>query len=94
MIDSVVNVGFILLNIVYTIWGWVSPNESRLCDTSDSSSACIPIANLVEKLESFRQFVKYSDMIFIPVRIALMLLVRYTCYQQRTTEIKSTNITV
>ena len=80
LIDSVVNVGFIILNIVYTIWGWVSPNKSD-----------IPIADLVEKLEYFRQFVKYSDMIFVPARIALMILVRYLCCQ-RTTEIKSTAV--
>ena len=80
MIDSVVNVGFILLNIVYTIWGWASPNESN---------EELPIADLVEKLEYFIQFIKYSDIIFVPARIALMILVRYLCCRH-TTEIKST----
>ena len=80
MVDSVVNVGFILLNIVYTVWGWVSPDESS-----------IPIEDLVKKLEFFVQFIKYSDLIFVPARIALMILVKYLCCHSRhSTEIKST----
>ena len=81
LIDSVVNVGFIILNLVYTIWGWVSTNEE------------CPIEELVEKLESFRQFIKYYDIILIPARIALMILVKYLCcHEQRTTEIKTTAV--
>ena len=77
MLDSVVNIGFIILNIVYTIWGWVSPNDS------------CPLEELVQKLEFFKGLVKYSDLIFVPARIDLMLLVRFLCYS-RTMEIKST----
>ena len=77
MLDSIVNVGFIILNIVYTIWGWVSPNDS---DT---------LEEVVQKLEFFKRFVKYSDLIFVPTRIGLMLLVRFLCCRH-TTEIKST----
>ena len=76
-INSVVNVGFIILNIVYTIWGLVSPNDS------------CPLEEVVQKLQFFKGFVKYSDLIFVPARIGLMLLVRFLCCRH-TTEIKST----
>ena len=47
LLDSVVNIGFIIFNIVYTILGWVSPNDSCLLE------------ELVQKLEFFKGFVKY-----------------------------------
>ena len=77
MLDSIVNVGFIILNIVYTIWGWVSPNDT------------CPLEEVVQKLKFFKGSVKYSDLIFVPARIGLMPLVRFLCCRH-TTEIKST----
>ena len=77
MLDSIVNVGFIILNMVYIIWGWVSPNDS------------CPLEDLVQKLEFFKGFVKYLGLIIVPARIGLMLLVRFLCCRH-TTEIKST----
>ena len=67
LLDSVVNIGFMILNIVYTIWGWVSPNDS------------CPLEEVIQKLRFFKGFVKYSDLIFLPARIGLMLLVRFLC---------------
>ena len=81
MLDLIVNVGFIILNIIYTIWGWVSPNDS------------CPLEELVQKLKFFKGFVKYSDLIFMSARIGLMLLVRFLCCRY-TTEIKSTTESV
>ena len=62
--DAILSFVIFVLNIVYVAWGWFMPNSDEKED----------LQFVIQKLQSYLNFVTYSDSIALPLKILLLIL--------------------
>ncbi len=104
LIDRVVNVGFTALNVVYMIWSCLINNDTKqqinyekinnftltTLVEQDLNDYIHNSSEIIDQLNFFKQFIKYSDSIFVPVRIVLLILVNFLCCKGKLCETVTT----
>ena len=67
-IDTALSIVIFIMNIIYTVWGWLMPNEEEVSEE---------LSNTISKLKSYLNFVTYSDTLTLPIKIIIMILIEY-----------------
>ena len=73
------------LNIIYIIWGWLMPNNEER-EGEAMSAAREELKEVIQKLQSYTNFVTYSDSIALTVKILLLMLIRYWLCKKKNNE--------
>lgn len=82
-VDTILSFVIFGMNVIYVIWGWFMPNDPEREDLND----------LINKLKSYTNFVTYTDSIAIPLKILLLVLIRYACCKKKETEQEDSVVT-
>lgn len=93
-VDTILSFVIFGMNVIYVIWGWFMPNEGS---SNPDSQASLPeredLNDLINKLKSYTNFVTYTDSIAIPLKILLLVLIRYACCKKKETEQEDSVVT-
>ena len=73
------------LNIIYTVWGWLIPNNEER-EGEAMNAAREELKEVIQKLQSYTNFVTYSDSIALTVKILLLILIRYWLCKKKANE--------
>lgn len=75
-VDTLVTALIFVLNVLYVVWGWFTPNDPQREDLSE----------YIQKLKSYLNFVTYSDSFMLPIKVLLLVLLRYMCCKKNKQE--------
>ena len=77
-VDTLVTALIFVLNVLYVVWGWFTPNDPQREDLSE----------YIQKLKSYLNFVTYSDSFMLPIKVLLLVLLRYMCCKKNKQEME------
>ena len=77
-VDTLVSALIFVLNVLYVLWGWFTPNDPQREDLSE----------YIQKLKSYLNFVTYSDSFMLPIKVLLLVLLRYMCCKKDKSEME------
>ena len=81
LIDTIMSFVIFSMNIIYVIWGWFMPNDPNREEFSE----------YMEKLQSYLNFVTYSDSLVITIKIIIVILIQYVLCKKKIKGTKSNN---
>lgn len=80
-VDTIISLAILALNIIYIVLGWFQTSYNQR----------EKIEEYIKSLESFLSFVTYSDSFVVPIKILLLILIKFACCKNKNEENRETD---
>lgn len=71
--SNFLSVAIFIMNFIYAIWGLILPNDEKREN----------FEHYIMQLETYVNIVSYSDAVLIPIKIILIIMLRYCCCNRK-----------